>query len=948
MSGTATVEPSGDALRQELGWFAVRQVPPNFAEAVERGDLAMLRWVRQNSPARALDEAVREWDGVCNHPGFADTPLPFKLDALNRCGIAHLERYLLNQNEADDSAARGCWERGLALAPINRPEHARFLHNQGGQMVGRYRRNGKLSELDAALPLLQAAVDSPGSESHLGLYLSSLGTALMERYQRQGALADLESAILYAERSLEIVLEDSPQRNRTLVLLGSLYRQRFEQTRNDGDIQRAILLLQESLRTASSLNRPFSLTNLGSALLNRYGHAGVRADLDRAVAVQREAVSLTPPGDRSFLIRLNNLANALSTLFAVTSDSWLLDEVVDTYQKVVQQTAANDPFRPSRLFNLGRTLQRRHLVGPRPADVQSGIEAFREACVTGLDYSLEWTLNASKAWGDWAEQRQNWNEAAEAYGYGTLAVDRLYDIQLLAESQALWLRDARDLASRAAYVQARNGHLDQAVVALEHGRARALNGALTRQEALREALPEADRVALRSLIERVDALRGEAGRWEPGAVRSYPVIVAELREAHRLLANYIEAVRAMFPQFMPQKLDFSALAALVATVGQPLIYLLTTPSGSLSLIVPATEPDQSPRVVPAWIDGFTSDDLGSLLNGRDDRVGYLRGSVEAEPEEFEVILDEVLPVLAERFMDSLASGLSALGIRRARIVPTGTLGMLPLHAAVPRDLVLSYVPSARALKAASLDAEHIGTPSCFLGVGDPKRESDPQLDFARLEVERIALLFTRLGKRAQVVPSAQATRAEINDLLAGATHLHFACHGRFDVTRPLNSALYLAGGETLTLQGLLAGELEVSALRLAVLSACQTGLIDFLNVPDEVVGFPAGFIQAGVPAVISTLWRVDDVSTAILLTRFYGYHLVDGMEPDLALHTAQQWLRTSTVADMDLAACYEAIFEASVRQDVEAFNCMAYYRAHPEERPFVHPFYWAAFCCTGK
>lgn len=133
-----------------------------------------------------------------------------------------------------------------------------------------------------------------------------------------------------------------------------------------------------------------------------------------------------------------------------------------------------------------------------------------------------------------------------------------------------------------------------------------------------------------------------------------------------------------------------------------------------------------------------------------------------------------------------------------------------------------------------------------------------------------------------------------------------------------------------------------------VLLACQTGLIDFHNVPNEVDSFPAGFIQAGVPAVISPLWHVDDVSTAILLTRFYRYHLVDGMAPDLALHTAQQWLRTSTTTDMDLAACYDAIFEASGGEDVEAFNCMTHYRAHPEERPFVHPFYCAAFCCTGE
>src|SRR6266850_2293802 len=261
MSGTLTVTMIQDALRSELGWSAVREVPPNFSVAVERGDLAMLRWARQDNPERALDEAVREWEGVCNHLGFAQAPL-----------------YFSKKEAADDSAASDYWERGLAMAPSDGPEHAIFLHNRGSQMVDRYRRTGQLPELNAAIPLLQAAVDIPHAGSHhMGLYLRSLGTALMDRYERQGALADLESAVLYAERALKIAMSGSAQRNGILNLLGSLYRQRFERTRNDDDIRRAILFLEESKRTASSQQRPFRLTNLGSALLNRYGHSGAHA-----------------------------------------------------------------------------------------------------------------------------------------------------------------------------------------------------------------------------------------------------------------------------------------------------------------------------------------------------------------------------------------------------------------------------------------------------------------------------------------------------------------------------------------------------------------------------------------------------------------------------------------------------------------------------------------------
>lgn len=86
-----------------------------------------------------------------------------------------------------------------------------------------------------------------------------------------------------------------------------------------------------------------------------------------------------------------------------------------------------------------------------------------------------------------------------------------------------------------------------------------------------------------------------------------------------------------------------------------------------------------------------------------------------------------------------------------------------------------------------------------------------------------------------------------------ATHLHPACHGSFDLDEPLDSGLWLSGGKRLTLRDLLDGDLDLSSLRLAVLSACQTGMVEFARVPDEAVELPAGFHQAGVPAVISTL-----------------------------------------------------------------------------------------------
>ena len=76
-----------------------------------------------------------------------------------------------------------------------------------------------------------------------------------------------------------------------------------------------------------------------------------------------------------------------------------------------------------------------------------------------------------------------------------------------------------------------------------------------------------------------------------------------------------------------------------------------------------------------------------------------------------------------------------------------------------------------------------------------------------------------------------------------------------------------------------------------MLSACQTAIQDFANLPDEAIGLPGGLTQAGVPSVLGTLWSVNDASTALLMVRFYELLLQDRLPPPVALRQAQLWLR---------------------------------------------------------
>ena len=100
--------------------------------------------------------------------------------------------------------------------------------------------------------------------------------------------------------------------------------------------------------------------------------------------------------------------------------------------------------------------------------------------------------------------------------------------------------------------------------------------------------------------------------------------------------------------------------------------------------------------------------------------------------------------------------------------------------------------------------------------------------------------------------------------------------------------MYLFGGRTLNLADLQNDIADMSSARLVTLSACETGITDVVKgSADEFVGLPAGLMLAGVPCVVSSLWSVPDISTAILMRRFYFNHVVEKMDIPLALQDAQ-------------------------------------------------------------
>ena len=85
--------------------------------------------------------------------------------------------------------------------------------------------------------------------------------------------------------------------------------------------------------------------------------------------------------------------------------------------------------------------------------------------------------------------------------------------------------------------------------------------------------------------------------------------------------------------------------------------------------------------------------------------------------------------------------------------------------------------------------------------------------------------------------------------------------------------------------------LDLSKTDMVVLSACQTGLGTINN--EGVWGLQRAFKLAGVNTIVMSLWKVDDLSTRLLMCEFYRQY-INGISKQDALKAAQKYVREYT------------------------------------------------------
>jgi CHAT domain-containing protein len=330
---------------------------------------------------------------------------------------------------------------------------------------------------------------------------------------------------------------------------------------------------------------------------------------------------------------------------------------------------------------------------------------------------------------------------------------------------------------------------------------------------------------------------------------------------------------------------------------------------------------------------------------------------------------------------------------RLILIPHWLLHLFPLHALPLSDgefLLdrflegIQYAPSCQLLQQITIHPNF----DQLLALQNPTSD----LNYTDLEVTSIAPKFAI----SQILPGNEASKRNLLekylDPLQNAHCAHFSCHGSFNPDDPLKSFLILSGGivgeeppqppllrgeqeEEVIKVPLLNGDLGGSNLdeseryvewregktadinncltladilllqfkhcRLVVLSACETALIDTNNRCDY-IGLPTGFLHAGAMGTLASLWAVNDLSTALIMVKFYEW-LQPGVSIGKALHDTQRWFKSAKTPDLvswvEESDSFDKAQKKLIIKELKGYN--------DDEQPYRDVYHWGAFCAIG-
>ncbi|WP_344445106.1 CHAT domain-containing protein [Kitasatospora nipponensis] len=981
--------------------------PAQRVQVLERHAMALMRRYYSRSDRADLESAIQSWEMTLSLAPPGTSQLGAMLNNLAtaiqcRDDPADIDRIVDLNREA------------VALTDANDPDTLSVrLSNLGVALRLVALRLGNPADMDETVRVCRRAVDIGNSDPGFKCQIvNNLSVILHDRYDRSGDADDLAESIKLTYEAIATAPVDFMDAWGFQSNLGSLLRHQYERSGVLSFLDDSIGVLRKAASAPAGWHGlPLCLTNLSSSLNRRALHSNSPEFARESALSAAQAVALTPLASASAVGYQCNFIGTLAKLAEQTGEGMdSLAASIDSVAEMVAQLPEDSPRRDSFEANLShaylvlyrhrrnpadltaaeqlreRSLERADAGSPRllyglaalgqikqlrwqhslsEEDVAIGRQAYEQLCATGMDTEPSTVLGGALAWASWAEERDEWNEAASAYRAAAQAVRQLFSAQVLRQDKESWLIRARSLPGRTAVALARAGDVPGAVLALDGLRALLLTEAMDRAGADLSRLREGRH---KDLATRFQLLAGELARIansyeeQPAASTDGSQLRASRAELDRVTAQ-IRRVPGWEQFLLP-----SDAADIADSRDATLIYLAIAQRGGVALVVPASPRDDSwrDRAYSVDLPGLTEESVrrqvdlirqaqplrhtqSGLWQGSLDSVGRWLGRTILEPLAASTAagFEHLAPPGHGSASATFANLAPALADVTLRVIPTGILGLLPIHAAWTEDertttgrryfldsAALTHTPNARSAVRGRRTVDSTGRGGLLM-VSTPSTRELASLPLADAQAAAVAQQFGDVT----TLSGGKATRAAVLSAL-GHSNVHFNCHGISYPDRPLDSHLVLSDEQPLTVRELL-GAASDRRVHLVALAACETQVAGEV-LPDEVVSLPSAFLQLGAAGVLAAQWPVRELATTIIMIRFYREWTTTRNGP-AALRAAQLWLRDTHKPDL-LRYFHPTEGSSCLQPDVAR---QIWLRLLTRVNGFESPIEWAAWTYTG-
>lgn len=747
----------------------------------------------------------------------------------------------------------------------------------GNSLRCRYELTGELAVLDEAIAADRAALDATSPQDpHQVTCLSNLALSLTLRHEHEPDLDLLDAALRYASAAVAAAGDDTPDRYLSLLTLGRTEYIKFLATGDRNALDRCIEADREAGREIDedSPGRAMALANLAASLV-------VRGERRQGAAEGPGAVE--PHGAEAGEADLEEAASLLA--------------------RSVGLTAAGSPDRALYLYNLAEARARiaRTAGGP----VREAVAAFRAAATVETAPPML-RAEAAMEWGRLSAADRDWRAAAEGFGLAVGLFPLISPRHFGRDDQEHRLATFAGLASDAAACtlaaserdpQGQPGPPDhtgglRAVTLLEQGRG-VLVGHLLGESVdltqVRAVAPElaAEFEQLRNEFDSLDTAQFTGRLTSARAVAAGMPEQADQTGRQRALLRSRDAVAEKI-RALDGLEDFLRTAApqlLAAGAAGPFVMVnisryrcdaITISDGGIRVV-------RLPSVTASGVAEVTATYLRLLDQLRG--VEEIPAAQRRGPNALRDICAWLWDSIARPVLDGLGLPRRDGHVPRIWWCPTGSLALLPLHAACRYDperggyvgvadwAVSSYTVSARTLLALRGRARVAVAGQSPLVVAMDQTPGLPALPQVAREVAAISAAISTAATPAPRILRNEA--ATLDAVLLGLSRhpwFHFAGHSRQDLVHPARAALCLGDGD---LSALAIATQRLAGGELAYLASCESA-VPGTRVPDEPLHLALAFQIAGYRNVIATLWSVNDFGAAKVTQAVYRRLARDG------------------------------------------------------------------------